>query len=249
MRTWGNHRITTFQIIALGFVLMILIGTLLLTLPAAGREHTATAFSDCLFTATSAVCVTGLVVRDTAAQWSPFGQAVILCLIQIGGLGVVTAALSLAFISGRRIGLMQRSVMQESISAPQVGGIVKLTRFILLTTLCLELLGAVLLMPVFIPEFGWGKGIWYAVFHSVSAFCNAGFDLMGVHGAFSSMMAEYTCEHCAGAADHRRRHRVPGLERREGTPAAPEAVPPAEQDRPGRVRCHDPGSFPVDLPV
>ena len=187
MRTWGNHRITTFQIIALGFVLMILIGTLLLMLPAASREHTATAFSDCLFTATSAVCVTGLVVRDTAAHWSPFGQAVILCLIQVGGLGVVTAALSLAFISGRRIGLMQRSVMQEAISAPQVGGIVKLTRFILLTTISIELLGAMLLMPAFIPEFGWGKGIWYAVFHSVSAFCNAGFDLMGVRGAFSSM--------------------------------------------------------------
>ena len=103
MRIWGNHRITTFQIIALGFVLMILAGTLLLMLPASNRHHTAMPFSDCLFTATSAVCVTGLVVRDTAACWSPFGQAVILFLIQIGGLGVVTAALSLAFISGRRI--------------------------------------------------------------------------------------------------------------------------------------------------
>ena len=187
MRTWGNHRITTFQIIALGFALMILVGTVLLMLPISDRQHAGTGFSDCLFTATSAVCVTGLVVRDTVTHWSAFGQAVILFLIQIGGMGVVTAALSLSFVSGRRIGLMQRSVMQEAISAPQVGGIVRLTRFIILTTFTIEMLGALLLMPAFIPEFGWGKGIWYAVFHSISAFCNAGFDLMGVHGAFSSM--------------------------------------------------------------
>ena len=189
MRIWGKYRITTFQIIAMGFILMILIGTLLLMLPVSCRQQTGTSFSDCLFTATSAVCVTGLVVRDTAIHWSPFGQAVILFLIQIGGMGVVTAALSISFISGRRIGLMQRSVLQEAISAPQVGGIVRLTRFIILTTLSVELLGALLLMPVFIPEFGWVKGIWYAVFHSVSAFCNAGFDLMGLHGAYSSLTA------------------------------------------------------------
>ena len=120
-------------------------------------------------------------------HWSVFGQAVILFLIQIGGMGVVTAALSLAFISGRRIGFMQRSVMQEAISAPQVGGIVRLTRFIILTSLGIETLGALLLMPALVPELGWGKGIWYAVFHSVSAFCNAGFDLMGIHGEFSSL--------------------------------------------------------------
>lgn len=189
MRIWGNHRITTFQIIALGFILMILIGTLLLMLPVSDRQQTGTGFFDCLFTATSAVCVTGLVVQDTVTHWSVFGQAVILCLIQIGGMGVVTAALSLSFVSGRRIGLMQRSVMQEAISAPQVGGIVRLTKFIILTTLGIELLGSLLLMTVYIPEFGWSKGIWYAVFHAVSAFCNAGFDLMGVHGAYSSMTA------------------------------------------------------------
>ena len=189
MRIWGNHRITTFQIIALGFLLMILVGTLLLMLPVSGRDGTATGLPDCLFTATSAVCVTGLVVLDTSAHWSPFGQAVILFLIQIGGMGVVTAALSLSFLSGRRIGFMQRSVMQEAISAPQVGGIVRLTRFIILTTLGIELAGALVLMAAFVPEFGWARGTWYAVFHSVSAFCNAGFDLMGVHGAFSSMTA------------------------------------------------------------
>ena len=189
MRIWGNHRITTFQIIALGFALMILIGTILLMLPVSDRQHSGVSFSDCLFTATSAVCVTGLVVKDTVTQWSPFGQAVILLLIQIGGMGVVTAAVSLSFVSGRKIGLMQRSVMQEAISAPQVGGIVRLTRFIILTTIGIEVTGALLLMPVFVPEFGWGRGIWYAVFHAVSAFCNAGFDLMGVHGAFSSITA------------------------------------------------------------
>ena len=142
---------------------------------------------DCLFTATSAVCVTGLVVRDTASAWSPFGQAVILTLIQIGGMGVVTTAASLAFLSGRRIGLMQRSVMQESISAPQVGGIVRLTRFIVFTSLCIEAVGALLLMPSMVSRFGAGRGIWRAVFHSVSAFCNAGFDLMGAQEPFSSL--------------------------------------------------------------
>ena len=187
MRIWGNYRITTFQVIALGFFGLILIGTLLLMLPVSSRQAGGAGFGDCLFTATSAVCVTGLVVRDTANYWSPFGQAVILLLIQIGGMGVVTSAVSLAFVSGRKIGLMQRSVLQESISAPQVGGIVRLTRFIIVTAFGIELLGAALLLPAFIPAFGPGKGIWYAFFHSVSAFCNAGFDLMGIQGEFSSM--------------------------------------------------------------
>ena len=141
VRIWGNYRVTTFQIIALGFALVILLGTLLLMLPVSARQQESAGFSDCLFTATSAVCVTGLVVRDTVTYWSPFGQAVILFLIQIGGMGVVTVALSFSFLAGRRIGFMQRSVMQEAISAPQVGGIVRLTRFIVLTSLCIELLG------------------------------------------------------------------------------------------------------------
>ena len=187
MRIWGNRRITAFRIIALGFFALILVGTLLLMLPASSLKEGRAGFGDCLFTATSAVCVTGLTVRDTAAFWSPFGQAVILMLIQVGGMGVVTAAAALAFVSGRRIGLLQRSVMQESISAPQVGGIVRLTRFIILTSFVLEGAGAALLLPAFAAEFGWGRGIWYAVFHSVSAFCNAGFDLMGVREPFSSL--------------------------------------------------------------
>ncbi len=187
MRLFGKYRMTTFQIIAFGFISMILMGALLLSLPFASRKTGSAGFLDCLFTATSAVCVTGLVAQDTAACWSPFGQAVILALIQIGGMGVVTAAISLAFLSGRKIGLMQRSVMQESISAPQVGGIVRLTRFIVFTSLSIEAVGALLLMPSMVSRFGAGRGIWRAVFHSVSAFCNAGFDLMGVQEPFSSL--------------------------------------------------------------
>ena len=187
MRFFGNRRLTTFQTIAFGYVALILIGAMLLSLPAASREGGSADWMDCLFTATSAVCVTGLVVRDTAASWSPFGQAVILLLIQTGGMGVVTAAISLSFLSGRKIGLMQRSVMQESISAPQVGGIVRLTHFIVLTSLCMEAGGALLLLQPMIARFGPAKGIWYAVFHAVSAFCNAGFDLMGAESPFSSL--------------------------------------------------------------
>lgn len=118
MRVLNRYRITTFQIITFSFLFLILAGTLLLMLPGSSRASGSAGFSDCLFTATSAVCVTGLVVRDTVTAWSPFGQAVILFLIQIGGMGVVTAAVSVAFVSGRKIGLMQRSVMQEAISAP-----------------------------------------------------------------------------------------------------------------------------------
>ena len=187
MRFFGKFRLTTFRIIACGFVALILTGTLLLSLPFASRKAGSAEWLDCLFTATSAVCVTGLVVQDTASFWTPFGQAVILALIQIGGMGVVTAAVSLAFLSGRKIGLMQRGVMQESISAPQLGGIVRLTRFIVLTSLGMEAAGALLLLPAMIPRFGIGPGIWRAVFHAVSAFCNAGFDLMGFGAPFSSL--------------------------------------------------------------
>ena len=147
MKTKKNFHFTSFQVIALGFFALILTGTLLLMLPVSSREPGGARFSDCLFTATSAVCVTGLVVRDTATYWSSFGQAVIITLIQIGGMGVVTAALSLSFISGSRIGLMQRNVMRESISAPQVGGIVRLTRFIIAAAFGIELTGALLLLP------------------------------------------------------------------------------------------------------
>ena len=188
----GKIRLTTSQSIILGFFSMILLGTFLLMLPFSSRAGVATPFSDALFTATSAVCVTGLVVYDTAVYWSMFGQTVIIILIQIGGMGVITVAASFALISGRRISLMQRSTMQEAISAPKVGGIVRLTSFIIRISLLIELLGAAAMAPVFCRDFG-PKGLWMALFHSISAFCNAGFDLMGTSAPFSSLTG-YTAD-------------------------------------------------------
>ncbi|MGN1147727.1 MAG: TrkH family potassium uptake protein [Lachnospiraceae bacterium] len=184
---YRKNRMTSFQVIITGFLLVILTGSLLLMLPISTRSGQAASFFDALFTATSATCVTGLVVHDTATYWSAFGQAVILVMIQIGGMGVVTIAVSAAVISGRKIGLMQRSTMQEAIAAPSVGGIVRLTGFILKATILIELAGAFLMMPVFWRDFDFLKGTWYALFHSISAFCNAGFDLMGSTAQYSSL--------------------------------------------------------------
>ena len=182
-----KHRLSSFQIIILGFAGVILLGALLLMLPISATARCVTPFHEALFTATSAVCVTGLVVQDTGSYWSVFGQAVILTLIQIGGLGVVTVAASFALLSGRRISLMQRSTMQDAISAPKVGGIVRLTRFILRGTFLIELIGALAMLPVFCRDYGW-RGIWMAVFHSISAFCNAGFDILGTnHNLYPSL--------------------------------------------------------------
>lgn len=179
------------QVIIFSFAAMILVGTILLMLPVSSRQGVWTPFIDALFTSTSASCVTGLVVQDTATYWSPFGQLVIITLIQIGGMGVVTMAVAIAIVSGRKIGLRQRQTMQDAISAQQVGGIVKMTGFILKCSLIFELLGVVAFSFVFIPEFGILKGIWYSLFHAVSAFCNAGFDLMGIKSNFSSLV-DYT---------------------------------------------------------
>lgn len=176
-----------FRVIILGFLLVILMGSLLLMLPISSKEQNITPFLEALFTSTSAVCVTGLIIHDTAAYWSEFGQLVIILLIQIGGLGVITTAGAFAILSGRRIGLMERSTMQEAIAAPNVGGIVRLTGFILRAVFTIELCGALLLFPTFSKEFGFLKGAWYALFHSISAFCNAGFDLMGIKAPFSSL--------------------------------------------------------------
>ena len=173
-----KRRLSSFQIIILGFAGVILLGALLLMLPISTTGGNVTPFNETLFTATSAVCVTGLVVQDTGSYWSTFGQAVILALIQIGGLGGVTVAASFALLSGRRISLMQRSTLQDAISAPKVGGIVRLTRFILRGTFLIELLGALAVLPVFCRDYGW-RGVWMAIFHSISAFCNAGFDILG----------------------------------------------------------------------
>ena len=184
---WKSERVSPARVIIFGFLALILLGTALLMLPVSTRERVGASFFDALFTATSATCVTGLVVHDTATYWSGFGQAVILFLIQVGGMGVVTMAVAIFIFSGKRIGLKQRWVMQESISAPQVGGIVRQTRVILKTAFAIEGVGALILAVHFCPEFGPGRGLWYAVFHSISAFCNAGFDLMGTQAPFSSL--------------------------------------------------------------
>lgn len=189
MTSGFTRRMSPPRIVLLGFITAILLGTLLLMLPFASKAGEGTPFLSALFTATSATCVTGLVVCDTFSHWSVFGQAVILLLIQIGGMGVVTIAVALSIISGKKISLRQRWIMQESISAPHVGGILRQTRFILKTAFLLEALGALALSFRFVPMFGLGRGLWFAVFHSVSAFCNAGFDLMGVNEPFSSMTA------------------------------------------------------------
>lgn len=160
-------------------------------LPFSSAEKVITPFHEALFTATSAVCVTGLVVKDTGSYWSLAGQTIILALIQIGGLGVVTVAASVSLLSGKKISLMQRSTMQNAISAPKVGGIVRLTRFILRGTFLIEAAGTVLLLPVFMGDYG-KKGIWMSVFHSISAFCNAGFDILGTDSSMFPSLTRYS---------------------------------------------------------
>lgn len=180
------------QFIAIGFILMILIGAILLDTPMASRSGQSIGFLSALFTATSASCVTGLVVADTATQWTLFGQIVVLILIQIGGLGFISIGVFFSIILRRKIGLRERGLMMESTNALQLGGIVKFARRIVAGTAIVEGVGALLLMIRFIPEFGILKGIWYGIFHSVSAFCNGGFDLMGAkYGKYSSLVAYY----------------------------------------------------------
>lgn len=180
--------LTPAKIILGGFFLIIFTGGILLSLPIASKSGQATPFLDAIFTSTSATCVTGLIVHDTYSYWSIFGQAVILLLIQIGGMGVVTLAIAITLFSGKKIGLKQRFVMQESISAPQVGGIIRMTKFIVKGTILFELAGAAIMAIQFCPQVGFVRGLWFSVFHSVSAFCNAGFDLMGnTSGPFSSL--------------------------------------------------------------
>ncbi len=189
MSFWSKARISPSQIIILGYFLFIICGTGLLMLPFTTRDGAGPDFGDALFTATSAITVTGLVVHDTASYWSDFGHAVILMLIQAGGLGVMSMAVAVAVLAGQKIGFRLRWVMQESISAPHLAGIVRLTGFIFRTVLLMELAGAALLALRFCPQVGLGKGLWMALFHSVSAFCNAGFDLMGEAQPYSSLTA------------------------------------------------------------
>lgn len=182
-----KRKLNSFQIIILGFAGVIFLGTLLLMLPVSSKSGVATSFINSLFTATSAVCVTGLVIKDTATYWSYFGQTIIILLIQLGGLGIISVAAFLTMLSGRKISLMQRSTLQDAISAQQVGGVVRITKFVFKIAFLIEFIGALLMLPVFLKNYG-TKGIWISFFHSISAFCNAGFDLMGdKSGNFSSL--------------------------------------------------------------
>lgn len=185
----GNKRVSQVQMIALGFLLMIFIGTLILMLPVSARNGESTDFLSALFTATSASCVTGLVVFDTYEHWSLFGQLVIITLIQIGGLGFISIGVGFSILLRRKIGLGYRNLIQESISALQLSGIVRLTKRILIGTVIIEGTGAILLSIRFIPQMGLVDGIFYGCFHSISAFCNAGFDLMGKYEQYSSFTA------------------------------------------------------------
>ena len=176
------------SIIALGFLAIILIVTALLMLPVSSAAGTMTDPLTALFTATSAVCVTGLVVVDTATHWSLFGKLVLITGIQIGGLGVMTVMALVSMLLGQRIGLRQRTLLQESVASLHIGGIVRLVRRAMIGTALVEGLGAVLLAFRFVPSLGWPRGLGYSLFHSISAFCNAGFDLMGtISGPYTSL--------------------------------------------------------------
>lgn len=180
------------QIMVLGFAGVILAGTLILMLPISSNSGEITNFFDCLFTATSSVCVTGLVVLDTSLHWSVFGKTVIILLIQIGGMGFMSIGALISFIFGTKINIRKRILLQESLNQNQLSGVVRLIRRVLIFTVSIEFVGALLLSTVFIPQFGLIDGIGYSIFHSISAFCNAGFDLMGRHsGEFSSMLMFY----------------------------------------------------------
>lgn len=176
------------QVMVIGFGVVILFGGLILNLPIAAKSGKSVGLLNALFTSTSAVCVTGLVVVDTSTYWNEFGQLVIITLIQVGGLGFMTIATMFSLLTGKKINLRERLLIQESLNQRDLSGLVKLTRYIIMMTFAIEGIGALLLSMVFIPKLGLIKGIWYSVFHSISAFCNAGFDLMGiVSGEYSSL--------------------------------------------------------------
>ncbi|MEA4827113.1 MAG: TrkH family potassium uptake protein [Clostridium sp.] len=179
MQNKYKKRLAPVQILALGFGIVIMAGTLLLMLPVSSKEGIVTPFIDAFFTSTSAVCVTGLVTLNTAEHWSYFGSTVIITLIQIGGLGFMSFATLFALILGKRITLKERMVMQEAMNSFSLQGLVKLAKYILIFTFSVEGIGALFLSTKFIPEHGFLKGLYFSIFHSISAFCNAGFDLTG----------------------------------------------------------------------
>lgn len=189
VKSGSVFRLRPVQAVVIGFAAVILLGAILLTLPFASRSGQSSGFLTALFTATSATCVTGLIMVDTYTNWTLFGQIVILLLIQVGGLGFMMVGTTFSLALRRKITLKERLVLAESINQYDIEGIVALTRKILLGTFLVEGTGAVLLSIRFVPKLGWVEGIYYGIFHSVSAFCNAGFDLMGRDKPFCSLTA------------------------------------------------------------
>lgn len=195
LNRWINRKLTgisTTRLIALAFASIILIGTLLLMTPAASRNGTGCSFRGALFTATSATCVTGLTLFDTWTQWSGFGQIVILTLIEIGGLGFMSAASIFVFVLRRRVGMKQRLVMAQSLSVEDMSSVVDLQKVVLKGSLSIQAIGAAILFLRFWPEVGLRKALHWGVFHSISAFCNAGFDIMGCFDPGTSVMGYNT---------------------------------------------------------
>ena len=195
LNRWINRkltRISTTRLIALAFASIILIGTLLLMTPAASRSGIGCSFRGALFTATSATCVTGLTLFDTWTQWSGFGQIVILTLIEIGGLGFMSAASIFVFVLHRRVGMKQRLVMAQSLSVEDMSSVVDLQKVVLKGSLSIQAIGAAILFLRFWPEVGLRKALHWGVFHSISAFCNAGFDIMGCFDPGTSVMGYNT---------------------------------------------------------
>ena len=232
------RRIRPGQLIVLVFLGIILLGAGLLCLPAAARSGRPTPFLTSLFTATSATCVTGLIRVDTGTHWTMFGQVVILLLIQVGGLGFMTIACLFFFALRRRIGLRQRMVLAQALGSDTYSGIVSLVRNILRGTAAVEGVGALILFFRFLPEFGFGRALWYGVFHSVSAFCNAGFDVLA-----DVDVRRQPLPLCDGSGrefyDHgAHRHRRPRLCRLGRHPASPPFFPP-ERLFPARCDHHN----------
>ena len=185
---WRRRPLSATKVIAVTFALIILLGALLLTLPAASRDGISCGFRPALFTATSATCVTGLVLYDTWSQWSGFGQIVIISLIQIGGLGFMSAATLVVFMLRRKVGLKQRLVMAQALSVSDMDSVVKLQKTVLIGSFSVEAMGALILLLRFWPEHGFLTALKWGVFHSVSAFCNAGFDIFGCITPGASLM-------------------------------------------------------------
>ena len=172
-------KLSTTQILAIGFAAIILLGAGLLTLPAASRSGVSCGFFPALFTATSATCVTGLVLFDTYTQWSVFGQVVIICLIEIGGLGFMSAASTVVFLLRKKVGLRQKLVIAQALNLNDMDGVVKIQKLVLTGSLTIQGIGALILFLRFLPEEGFGRALAWGIFHSISGFCNAGFDLFG----------------------------------------------------------------------